>query len=605
MKCKFLTYAKRLSFLFKPVWKYGKSYIAISLISAAVIAPLAPITYVLLTQKVVDAIAIGMPFLNVVLLICVLYGANMGVWLIRTGIRELFLDIKKDKISFLINTDSYYRGIVTDYCYFDNPEFFDKYTWAASEYSSKSLALVDTICSIATAFTTVTVLVGMIASSGVVIIVLVVIQLVATTILEMKRSKINLKKREESIPFERKIGYVHKKMYSRECAQDVKTTNVKTFLMKMLKENADGVIKLRKKYIPAIFLNSFTNVLMAFITEGGIMIYICYGIMVTGTIQGAGMFLGMYYAAQNLVSNLQDFFSVWVSLNEFTLYAEKIEKFYNLPSLIEQPIDISKSKVCAIDNIPFSVELRNLSFSYPSSSFSIKNLNLKIGSGEKIAIVGENGAGKSTLAKLLLRLYDADDGDIFYNDHSIKNFDVHELREYIGMSFQEPQIYALPFKDNIFLYRYIDNNHISDLIKKSGLIDVLNKNNASFDTEMTREFDKEGIIMSGGEVQKISLARLMTAEYSKKFGLILLDEPSSALDPLAEYDLGNRILDQSNQTTTIIISHRLSLVTHADKIVVMSNGKIVEEGKHAELMDMKGLYYDMFSKQAENYSLPK
>ena len=142
---------KNIRFLFKPVWKYGKSYIIVSLLSAAFIAPLAPVTYVLLTQKVVDSIANGNSFWNAVVLISVLYGANMGVWLVRTGIRELYLDIKKEKIAAQINIDTYYQGIATDYKYFDDPEFYDDYTLAASEYSSKALSLVDSVCSLVTA----------------------------------------------------------------------------------------------------------------------------------------------------------------------------------------------------------------------------------------------------------------------------------------------------------------------------------------------------------------------------------------------------------------------------------------------------------------------
>lgn len=592
---------KHISFLMKPIWTHGKSYIIVSFFSAMFIAPLAPVTYVLLTQKVVDSITNGESFINTVLLICILYGTNMGVWATRTGMQELFLNLKREKIASRINVDSYKQGIFTDYKYYDDPEFFDNYTWAVSEYADKSFALVDALCSLATAFSTIAALVGIITTSGPVIILLSIIQLVITSIIESKRNKLNLKIKEDSMMFDRKIGYVHRTMYSKNCVQDIKVTRIQKHLMNMLEKNVHSKLDTHKKYNPKLFANSFANVLTAFLTEGGIMVYICYGIMISGSIRGAGMFLGMFYAAQNLVSSLQDFFSVWVNINEYTLYAEKIETFFNLPSTIEN----NNNNICCSlqSNIktPFSVELKNVSFSYKNSEFALKNINFAIHPGEKIAIVGENGAGKSTLAKLLLRLYDVTSGEILYNSLPIKEYSVDELRSKIGVSFQESQIYALPLSDNIAAYDDYDDQTLENAVCVTGLSQVLIKNNATIKSEMTREFDAEGMILSGGEIQKLAFSRLIPALDRKELGLIVLDEPSSALDPIAEYDLGKLILNKSNTATTIIVSHRLSLVTKMDRIIVISNGAIEEEGTHEELMKKEGLYYLMFTKQAENY----
>jgi len=135
------------------------------------------------------------------------------------------------------------------------------------------------------------------------------------------------------------------------------------------------------------------------------------------------------------------------------------------------------------------------------------------------------------------------------------------------------------------------------IVETLGLNKILEKNNADFSTELTREFNENGIMVSGGEVQKIGIARLMTGH----FGLLLLDEPSSALDPLAEYEMSKLILDRSNQSTTIIVAHRLSTIRHADRIVLVDGGSIREMGTHDELIALKGKYYEMFTKQAENY----
>jgi ATP-binding cassette subfamily B protein len=239
-----------------------------------------------------------------------------------------------------------------------------------------------------------------------------------------------------------------------------------------------------------------------------------------------------------------------------------------------------------------------LNFKYENSGFGLKNINLKINSGEKIAVVGENGAGKSTLVKLLLRLYDVTDGDILINNISIKEYDIKSLRKRIGVAFQNPNVYALSFAENIELYNKTDENKLTEILEALGLNDILKKNNADFSVEVTKEFDENGIMLSGGEVQKIGLARLMTGN----FGLLLLDEPSSALDPLAEYEMNKIILSHSNLSTTVMVAHRLSTIRDADRIILIEEGNIKEIGTHDELMKMNGRYCEMFTKQAENYT---
>ena len=224
-------------------------------------------------------------------------------------------------------------------------------------------------------------------------------------------------------------------------------------------------------------------------------------------------------------------------------------------------------------------------------------MNLDIRAGEKIAIVGANGVGKTTLVKLLLRLYDVNNGDILYNGISIKKYDPVELRRKIGVAFQDTNVYALSFIDNLTLYDEYSREQINEIVKKMELNSILEKGNGTIDVEMTREFNEKGVMVSGGEAQKIALSRVISGE----FGLLVLDEPSSALDPITEYNIMKLIMSAANLTTTIIVAHRLSTVRDADRIVVIDDGGVVESGSHDALMSMKGKYFEMFTKQAENY----
>ena len=241
--------------------------------------------------------------------------------------------------------------------------------------------------------------------------------------------------------------------------------------------------------------------------------------------------------------------------------------------------------------------LKNVCFNYNNSNFVINNMDLEIESGKKIAIVGENGAGKTTLTKLLLRLYDPVDGEIMINGNSLKDLDLASYRANVGIAFQESPMYSLSLRDNLSAYKKYKDSDFGELFSTFCFEEILNKCGATIDKDVTKKFSKDGIMLSGGERQKMAVSRL----FNKEFGLLIFDEPTSALDPFAEDKLNQMIFDKSNGTTTILISHRLSNVVKADCIYVMKEGMIVEKGTHSELIAKKGIYFNMFELQAKKY----
>jgi len=299
---------------------------------------------------------------------------------------------------------------------------------------------------------------------------------------------------------------------------------------------------------------------------------------------GLGAVAGMFAAAVKLNNQFNSFVGVSAKAMEAGLYADKIREFFRLPSKIEP----RKGGAEPPDG-PLALELRDVSFAYPGAGFALKRINMAVRPGEKIAIVGENGAGKSTLAKLLLRLYDADGGEILYNGAPVRTYDAHRLRRRIGVAFQDPQVYALTVRENMTLYNSADDGTLQDVLCRAGL-------DLDLDSQVTREFDGEGVVLSGGQAQKLGLTRLLHGD----FGLLLLDEPSSALDPLAEYRMTRLIFGQGG-TTTVMVAHRLSTVRGADRIYLVDGGCITECGTHGELMALEGKYAEMFHRQAEEY----
>lgn len=198
----------------------------------------------------------------------------------------------------------------------------------------------------------------------------------------------------------------------------------------------------------------------------------------------------------------------------------------------------------------------------------------------------------------MARLYDPDDGSILIDGKNIKEYSIKEIRNQIGIAPQIPNIYALTFKDNITLYNEsVSAEELKKVCEMLRLDTILEKTGSTLESYMTKEFNENGIVLSTGEMQKLALARLCT----KPFGLIILDEASSALDPIAGEEMNKILFERAQKTTTIMIAHRLSNVRNADCIYLIKNGEIAEFGNHEELMKKKGVYYNMFNKQAKNY----
>jgi len=248
--------------------------------------------------------------------------------------------------------------------------------------------------------------------------------------------------------------------------------------------------------------------------------------------------------------------------------------------------------------------IQELSFVYPFAKEEEKTLDkisLTINKGEKIAFVGYNGAGKTTLTKLLMRLYDSTEGSILYNGRNIKEFSPEQYRGHIGAVFQDYQIFAATIAENVIGGEYTKDNEeqVMAALRAASFEEKLKELPHGIHSQLTTEFQKDGVGLSGGEAQKIAIARVFAHPYE----LIIMDEPSSALDPIAEYELNQSILKNAEDKTVIFISHRLSTTRMADRIYMFDQGKIVEYGSHEELMEQNGKYAEMYRVQAKKYQI--
>lgn len=249
---------------------------------------------------------------------------------------------------------------------------------------------------------------------------------------------------------------------------------------------------------------------------------------------------------------------------------------------------------------PLKIVFENVGFSYPGKDTVIfDNLNLAISPGEHIALVGENGAGKSTLIKLLLRFYEPTSGKILIGGIDIQDIAIDSWYSQLATLFQDFNEYPFPIKENIEIAGNGKNgsrNRLENAAKLGGIREMMNNYKHGWDTVLDSSFEK-GTEPSGGQWQRVALARA----FYREANMLILDEPTSAIDAKAEYDIFNNIFDHYQNKTTLIVSHRFSTVRRANRIVVLEKGKIIEEGTHGSLMKNKNLYHELFSKQAEGY----
>lgn len=280
-----------------------------------------------------------------------------------------------------------------------------------------------------------------------------------------------------------------------------------------------------------------------------------------------------------------------------TTNLEKVKYYFDLilPLYTENSADKKP-----LPEKPTEIELRNVSFGYnEKDGYILNNISMKINPYSKIAIVGYNGAGKTTLIKLIMRLYDPNEGEILLDGVNIKEYDVEEYRRKIGTVFQDFKIFAATVKENVLL-DFAENGKDEDVVKaieKSGFAERLETLSDGLQTNLTPEFEENGVSLSGGEGQKLAVARV----FYKDANLIILDEPSSALDPIAEYHLNHSMLTAAENKSVVFISHRLSTTRIADRIYMLEKGIIIEEGSHAELLAKMGKYAQMWRVQAGQY----
>ncbi len=491
-----------------------------------------------------------------------------------------------------VNNKIFEKATQLDISCYENPEFYDKYQRATLVLSSSYYdlicwdvaAVVGGVIALICVITTVTVINPM--------YLLFLLPVTLVFVVEIYKSKAVYKRDLEMTTNNRIKAYIQRTMFLKEYSKDMRTSNIFAVLIGRFKAAIDANVVILKNYGVKLFIYSMLSSLLSdFIPIIGTYAFAGYQFIFTRalSISNFSVVLSSINSVRDSTLSIAEAFD---EMSQMALFFQNLRDFFDYePKITDGGKDAEEFE---------SLEFKNVTFGYPDTSKTIlKNVSFKIKKGETIAVVGVNGAGKSTLVKLLLRFYDPDEGEILYNGINLKEYNVNSLRGAFATVFQDYKNFAVSVNENIMCHECNDEEKkiAEKALRRSGVWDKIQSLPKGADTVLTREFEIDGAGLSGGENQKVSAARL----FARDFQIAILDEPSSALDPIAEYKMYENLIDVTKDKTVIYISHRLSSAVLSDRIIVLGNGTILESGTHQELMAQNGEYSKMFTLQASSY----
>lgn len=485
------------------------------------------------------------------------------------------------------------KSISMDYTEFERPDFYDKYTRALNECQWRGNTILYYSAYLVAGIASVIAATVIVARVDPWLLLFIIPMVVISMYFGKKEGDLYYSLDMENTRDGRIGSYAKRVFYEKKYAAELRLFSIGKLLLthheKAYEQMEERTRQIRKKLCVIEPLKWILYNLLSTILP---YLYIAF-VLNSDTAQTAA-YIAMIPALSTLAWRTSDAVELLVSLAKESAFVSNLREF-----LSYEKKDENKEFIKA-QNLG-DIVIDNMSFTYEGCAKpTLHNVSLTIQKGEKIAIVGHNGAGKTTLVKLIMGLYSATEGEIRINGNNITAYDKKSLHSCFGTVFQDLQVFALPLSHNVLMRSPKNEDErrlVEDALRKAQFGEKLNSLEHGIDTMVTKEFDENGMGLSGGEAQKIAIARI----FAKKPDIVILDEPSSALDPIAEYNMYKNMLTATDGETVIFISHRLSATRDADRIYMFENGTVAEEGTHEELLSLGGRYAQMWKLQAQNY----
>ena len=580
---------KNVFILQKYVWKFAPELFFIQSIRIVCQVTMNVLVYEIMVKRVLDAITQNQDFKSVAL-----YILWVGLWqaafhLINNIYSHYVNKTAQLKIHKGVHNIIFEKIQNVDLEEYDNADFYNDYIWALDKADTEILNSCNNIFEFLFDCGHAAVLFGMTFLYDKFLLTFVIVPMIIHVLLGNYISRSEYEYEQEDNALRRKREYSRRIFYLKDYAKELKLYPIGNTLRRYFNESVEAQRKICKKYgFRFIWTGMADDSLNSIFCYVLLFLYLACRAIVQHAYT-AGTCAALINAIGNMSYALERISRMIPKIGKNGMFAEKVLNIMTYEGSLECFVS-DKSPA------PFkTLEFRNVSFRYPGSEKdSITQISLSLKKGEKLAIVGMNGAGKTTLIKLLMRYYDTTEGGIFYNNTDIREYTTADYRKHFSTIFQDFQIYAVKLEENIGMESPVaDRKRALQALEDSGLSCLSD----SLSIPMTREFDREGLVLSGGQCQKLAIARALY----RNADIVIMDEASSALDPISEAEINHTILERMSDKSMIIISHRLSTIRHVDKICFMEQGHILEMGTHEDLMEKNGKYAEMYRIQAEQY----
>lgn len=582
---------KGIVFFIKNGWKYDRKYILWRVLYQF-INSLIPIVATIMPKLIIDELMGNQETgkLLVYVSILIVYTAA------ATILSEYFNwdgFSRRCKVNFEFDSDLHKHLAEADFERLEDPDFLDMQKKASKflycdwhgfgyllDCSMNALGQIFTLIGIA----------AIIATIDFRILILFIVLIILGALIE-KRAKQNAVRLSESIIQDQRGWMYYASLFEDQSfAKEIRLNSLGKWLLDKERNYFAKVNENQKKQNDGFIISGFFGAVFTLIQQSAAYAYLIYCV-ISGAIS-IGSF-AMYTGAVTTFSiAFRNVLDSLIEIQTYDIYYDKLDEYLNLPKTLREGkelIDADRNHI---------IEFRNVSFQYSGSDvYALKNINITIPFGQKLSIVGENGAGKTTFVKLMTRMYDPTEGEILLDGVNIKTIDYEQYMSIFSSVFQDYRLFSFSIKDNVAFAQPMDEDKVRDILEYVGFGEKLRSLQNGIDTSVFKNFDEAGFEPSGGEGQKLALARALY----KDAPIVLLDEPTAAMDPKAEYELYQRFNEMVQGKTAVYISHRLSSAKFCDVIAVFRNGQIIEYGTHDELYSKGGLYKALFSMQSQFY----
>ena len=485
------------------------------------------------------------------------------------------------------------KSISMDYAQFEKPDFYDKYTRALNECQQRGGTILYNSAYLFSGIASITAAALIVAYVDPMLLIFIAPMVMVSLIFGKKTGDMYYQLDFSNTRDGRMGSYAKRVFYEKKYAGELRLFGIGRLLLGRHEKAYDEMQKRTREIRKKITVLE-TAKWMIYNLLSVILPYLYIAFVLKSEDAQTAAYIAMIPALGTLSWRTSDSVEQVVTLAKESAFVSNLREFLSY----EPKTDSSALRPSpALEDI----EIKDLSFTYSGAEApTLHNVNMTVRKGEKIAIVGHNGAGKTTLVKLIMGLYPPTQGEISISGANINEYEPKSFHRHFGTVFQDLQVFALPLSHNVLMRKPKNDEErrlIEDSLRKAQFGDKLDSLEHGIDTMVTKEFDENGIGLSGGEAQKIAIARV----FARKPDIVILDEPSSALDPIAEYNMYKNMLTAAEGETVIFISHRLSATRDADRIYMFENGTVIEEGSHEQLMELNGKYAEMWRVQAQNY----